>query len=99
MQPFKVVKIINYTFHSQQLRVIGPVVAQESKGFIDCFVPQDITGPVGLNDVLCVCISSTLKIVLEEKQHDSQHIKGTAVTGFIIHTDNLFSGVILLQHF
>ena len=99
MQPFKVVKIINYVLHSQKLRVIGTVITEKRKSLIDCFVPQDVTRPVGLNDVLRVCIGPILKIVLEEKQHNSQHIKGAAVTRVIVHTNNLFSGVILLQNF
>lgn len=94
MQALKEVKIVIHTLYGQQFWVIRSVVAEKSECFIDGFIPEDITSPVGFDNILRVGIGTILEIVLEEKQHNSKHVECTAITRIVVHTNNLFLGIV-----
>ena len=98
MQTLEEIEIIIHTLHSQQFWVIRPVVAEKGECFIDGFTPEDITGPIGFDNILRVGIGTILEIILEKEQHNRKHIKCTAIACIVVHTNNLFLGIVFFQN-
>ena len=79
MQTLKEIQIIRHALLGPHFRIKWPAAAEKHERFVDGSVPQDLSWPIGFQDVLRIGIKSVFKIILKKIQRNGQRIPRAAV--------------------